>query len=158
MTAKSKKFRGVVVAGNQGAGSIAIPFDPDEVWGEKPRHHVTGTVNGVRVRGPLVRTGTTFVLSLGPAWLKDGGLSAGETAKVELAPEGPQRDGLDPDVAAALDANPAAAEFFDGLAQFYRKGYLTWIAGTKKRPEERAARIAKTVELLAAGEKVRPRK
>ena len=151
-------FRGVLVVGKQGAGSIAIPFDPDEAWGEKPRHHVTGTVNGIKVRGPLVRTGTTFALSLGPAWLKHGGLSAGATAQVELAPEGPQRDGLAPDFAAALEANPAAAAYFDGLAQFYRKGYLTWIANTKKRPEERATRIAKTVELLAAGQKQRPRK
>lgn len=157
MTTNAKKFRGVLVAGKQGSGSIAIPFDPNEAWGEKPRHHVTGTVNGVKVRGPLVSTGTTFVLSLGPSWLKDGPLIGGATVEVDIAPEGPQRDGLDPDFAAALDANPAAAAFFDGLAQFYRKGYLTWIASTKKRPEERAARIAATVELLAAGQKQRPR-
>jgi Bacteriocin-protection, YdeI or OmpD-Associated len=28
------------------------------------------------------------------------------------------------DVAAALDAHPRAAAFFDSLAQFYRKAYL----------------------------------
>jgi hypothetical protein len=52
--------------------------------------------------------------------------------------------------------NPAAASFFDGLAQFYRKGYLTWIAGTKRRPEERARRIAEMISLLEAGKKQRP--
>ena len=46
-----------------------------------------------------------------------------------------------------------AGEFFDGLAQFYRRGYLRWIEATKRSPDERARRIARTVELLAAGVK-----
>ena len=72
---------------------------------------------------------------------------------VELAPEGPQRADLADDVAAALEANPKAGEFFDGLAQFYRKAYLRWIESTKRDPDERVRRIARTVELLAAGVK-----
>ena len=70
-----------------------------------------------------------------------------------IEPEGPQRADLADDVAAAPDANPAAAAFFDGLAQFYRKGYLRWIDATKRRPDLRAGRIARMVELLAAGVK-----
>jgi hypothetical protein len=58
---------------------------------------------------------------------------------------------------AALAANPAAAAFFDTLAQFYRKAYLRWIDGTKRRPDLRAARIAEVVNLLEAGIKERPR-
>jgi len=76
---------------------------------------------------------------------------------VTLSPEGPQRGALDDDIAAALAAEPKAASFFDGLATFYRKAYLTWIAGTKKRPAERARRIAELVRLLQAGVKQRPR-
>jgi uncharacterized protein YdeI (YjbR/CyaY-like superfamily) len=74
-----------------------------------------------------------------------------------LAPEGPQRVDLADDLAAALAANPAAAAFFDTLAQFYRKAYLSWIDGTKRRPDVRAARIAEVVDLLAAGIKQRSR-
>ena len=47
----------------------------------------------------------------------------GDDVIVELAPEGPQRGDLADDIAAALEANPAAAAFFDTLAQFYRKGW-----------------------------------
>ena len=75
---------------------------------------------------------------------------------MKIHPEGPQRGDLAPDVAGALDAEPEAAAFFDGLAPFYRRGYLRWIDGTKRRPEVRAARIAEVVELLKAGEKERP--
>jgi uncharacterized protein YdeI (YjbR/CyaY-like superfamily) len=76
---------------------------------------------------------------------------------VELAPEGPQREDLADDIAAALAATPAAAAFFDTLAQFYRKAYLRWIDGASRRPDLRAARIAEVADLLAAGTKQRPR-
>ncbi|WP_204083000.1 YdeI/OmpD-associated family protein [Asanoa ishikariensis] len=58
-------------------------------------------------------------------------------------------------MAAALDADPQAADFFDALAQFYRRAYLRWIDGTKRRPEQRAQRIAEMIRLLEAGQKER---
>jgi uncharacterized protein YdeI (YjbR/CyaY-like superfamily) len=63
---------------------------------------------------------------------------------------------LSDDVATALDAAPKAGEYFDSLAQFYRKAYLTWIDATKRSPELRAQRIAEMVTLLEAGQKQRP--
>jgi len=81
----------------------------------------------------------------------------GDAVIVELEPEGPQRGDLADDFASALEASPAAAAFFDTLAQFYRKAYLRWIDATTRRPEVRAARIAEVVDLLAAGVKERPR-
>ena len=59
-------------------------------------------------------------------------------------------------MAAALEAAPDAAAFFDSLAQFYRRGYLRWIDATRRRPDLRAARIAEMVEFLKAGHKQRP--
>ena len=41
--------------------------------------------------------------------------------------------------------------------QFYRRAYLRYIDGTKRRPDVRAARIAEVVGLLAAGVKERPK-
>jgi uncharacterized protein YdeI (YjbR/CyaY-like superfamily) len=87
----------------------------------------------------------------------DLGVAVGGKVTVELAPEGPQRADLAEDISAALAANPAAAAFFDTLAQFYRKAYLRWIDATTRRPDLRAARIAEVVDLLAAGIKERPR-
>src|SRR5262249_42044022 len=135
---------------------VPVPFDPDALWGKKPRHHVNGFVGHCKVRGPLSVHDGRHGLKLGPAWVRDNPLAEGETVAVTLAPEGPQRAALDDDIVAALMAEPEAASFFDGLAQFYRKAYLTWIAGTKKRPEERARRIAEMVRLLKAGVKQRP--
>lgn len=76
---------------------------------------------------------------------------------VELEPEGPQRQDLAPDLAAALDASAAAAAaFWDELAQFYRRAYLRWIDATKRSPALRAERIATVVALLERGLKERP--
>jgi Bacteriocin-protection, YdeI or OmpD-Associated/Domain of unknown function (DUF1905) len=154
--ASSRRFTIVFERDSRGRVVIPLPFDPSETWGRKAVHHVTGTVDDRRVRGPLSGEGTGARLVLGPAWCRDAGLATGDRVRVVLEPEGPQRASLAPDVAASLAARPAAREFFDSLATYYRKGYLRWVDATKRRPEVRAARIAEMVELLAAGHKQRP--
>ncbi len=134
--------------------TVPLPFDPNEVWGARERHHVAGTVNGCTIRGPLREEASGHTLPLGPAWLRDNPLPEGEELDVALRPEGPQAELLAEDIAAALAAQPEAAAFFSSLATFYRKGYLTWI-DSAKRPATRTARIAETVRLLASGQKQR---
>jgi uncharacterized protein YdeI (YjbR/CyaY-like superfamily) len=82
---------------------------------------------------------------------------AARRPRARRAGDGDARADLAEDLAAALDANPVAGAFFDSLAQFYRRAYLRWIDGTKRRPEVRAQRIAEVVTLLEAGVKQRPR-
>jgi hypothetical protein len=149
-------FTTTVTTGTRGRVLVPLPFDPDRQWGERTRHHVAGTVNGMRVRAVVEPLGEGHGIFLGPAWRRDCGIGPGDEVHVVLEPEGPQRADLAPDVAAALEAEPAAADFFASLAQFYRRGYLRWIDGTKRRPDVRAARIAEMVELLKAGVKERP--
>ena len=149
----AQRFTATVLDGGKGRVLIPVPFDPDALWAPKSRHHVGGTVGGRRVRGVVETNGGVRGFLLGPAWLRDGCLTVGDEVQVAIEPEGPQRADLAPDVAAALDANLKAAEFFDGLAQFYRRGYLRWIDATKRSPEMRAERIATTIRLLAAGVK-----
>jgi Bacteriocin-protection, YdeI or OmpD-Associated/Domain of unknown function (DUF1905) len=135
---------------------IVLPFDPNKVWGSRERYHVRGTINGMRVRGALEQFGKGYFLPLGPAYRRGHGLQLGDAVTVVLEPEGPQREALAADIAAALAAHPDAAQFFDGLATFYRKNYLRWIDATKRSPALRAERIAELVELMKAGRKQRP--
>jgi Bacteriocin-protection, YdeI or OmpD-Associated/Domain of unknown function (DUF1905) len=152
-----RRFGAHVAAGPGGRGVIAVPFDPDKVWGAKAEHPVGGTINGRHVRGTITPDGSGWAFTVTPMWMRDTGVEAGRDVIIELAPEGPQRDDLADDIRAALEAEPAAAAFFDTLAQFYRKAYLRWIDATTRRPDLRTARIAEVVELLAAGIKQRPR-
>jgi hypothetical protein len=148
-----KRFR-TTLALNKGRARLALPFDPVVEWGARERYDVTGTVGGVTVRGPLQHEGDAWQLVLGPAWLRDAGLDATQELEVELALEGPQRGTLAADVQAALDAEPRALAFFEGLPTFYRKNYVRWIEEAK-RPETRAARIAQMVALLVEGRRER---
>jgi uncharacterized protein YdeI (YjbR/CyaY-like superfamily) len=150
-----KTFKAVVVEGANGAANIVLPFDPDAVWGKKPRHRVSGTVDGQNIRAII--EAPESVVKLTPMWRRDAGVEAGTKVSVVLWPEGPQQGDLAVDFAAALQAEPRALAFFDDLAQFYCKAYLAWIDGTKKKPEERARRIRETVKLLKAGKKERPK-
>ena len=131
---------------------IAIPFDPQEVWGKKQRHYLRGTINGATFRGSLGSDGTQYFLPIGAAWRRDSGIEAGMTVSVVLAPEGPQQENLAQDITDALANAPVAAEFFGSLATFYRKGYVNWIESAK-RPETRSARISAMIELLNAGKR-----
>ena len=127
------------------------------MWDAKAEHRVGGTLNGRHVRGTIAPGGSGWAFTVTPMWMRDTGAAPGDEVIAELAPEGPQRGDLASDVSAALEASPAAAAFFDTLAQFHRKAYLRWIDATSRRPDLRAARIAEVVDLLAAGIKQRSR-
>ena len=127
---------------------IPLPREP----GAK---HVHGTVNGMRFRGPVDRFDDDLGVVLGPAWRRDCGLAAGDVIDVVVEPEGPQRDDLPVDLAAALEKKPKAGAFWDDLANFYKKAYLGYIDATKRSPEKRVERIAEVVGLLAKGVKER---
>ena len=150
-----KTFKAVAVEGANGAAHVVLPFDPDLVWGKKPRHRVSGTVDGQKIRA-IIET-KDGIVKLTPMWRRDANIEVDRKVAVVLWPEGPQRADLAEDFAAALNAEPKAAAFFDDLAQFYRKGYLAWIDATKKKPEERVRRIRETVKLLKAGKKEPPK-
>ncbi len=47
---------------------LVIPFDPNEAWGVRQRHYVTGSINGASIRGSLGSDGSQFFLPLGAAW------------------------------------------------------------------------------------------
>ncbi len=152
-----QRFDVQVASGPRGHALIVVPFDPDAEWGAKAVHHVSGTVNGWRVRVTLEPGDRGWAFTLNPARMQHGGIVIGSQVPVELAPEGPQRGDLAEDIAAALEANPVAGAFFDTLAQFYRKGYLRYVDATKRRPDLRAERIAEVTDLLTRGIKERPR-
>ena len=156
MSDRVRRFSTTVVKNPKGRVLVPLPFEPDDAWGSKPEHPVAGSVNGMGVRAVVEALDDGWAIVLGPAWRRDCGIAPGDAVEVVLEPEGPQREDLADDIAAALDASPQAAAFFDGLAQFYRNAYLRWIDATKRKPELRPVRIAEVVELLEAGVKERP--
>jgi uncharacterized protein YdeI (YjbR/CyaY-like superfamily) len=62
----------------------------------------------------------------------------------------PREVDVPPDLAAALDADPAARAFFDGLS-YSNKRVHTLSVEDAKTPETRARRVEKAVALLREG-------
>jgi len=153
-TGRQQAFTATVASRPRGGMAIELPFDPATAWGERERYDVTGTIAGYKVRGKLRPRAGGHVLELGPAWCRDAAVAVGLQVAVVLAPEGPQLNALPGDIAAALDAEPAARRFFESLPTFYRRNFMRWIEGAK-RPETRAKRITETVAILKSGKRDR---
>ena len=91
--------------------------------------------------------------------MKPAGLREVERAQADgrwdEAYEGQRNATIPDDLQAALDAEPAAREFFETLDSQNRYAVL-YRVGDAKRPETRARRIEKFVAMLARGEKLHP--
>lgn len=89
--------------------------------------------------------------------MRPTGLAEVEAAKVdgrwEAAYEGQRTAQMPPDLQRALDASPAAAEFFAGLDSANRYAVIYRLDDAKK-PETRERRLRKFVAMLERGEKI----
>ena len=87
--------------------------------------------------------------------MASGAMQAKADGRGDAAYEPPSTAVVPDDLRAALDADPAAAEFFESLNSQNRYAILHRIHDAK-RPDTRARRIAKFVAMCAAGEKLHP--
>lgn len=92
--------------------------------------------------------------------MRPPGLAEVEAARAdgrwEAAYASPRTAAVPDDLRAALDANPAAREFFGQLSGTNRYSVLYRIAAAK-RPQTRAQRIGKYVAMLSRGETIQPK-
>ena len=148
-------FQAIVEPRPRGGIAIRIPFEPATEWGDRDRYDLSGTIDGHRFRGKLTPRDDAYYLELGPSWCdRRAHFADGQSVAVSLAPEGPQVATVAADIAAALEAEPAARRLFESLPTFYRKNFMRWIDDAR-RPETRARRIAETVATLKAGKRER---
>lgn len=127
---------------------LILPFEPLLAWGELDAYYVDGQFNERSFRGVAEQLDDgRWGLALGPTWRRDNGVEVGATCVLVLKLEGHRAENLEPDIAAALTADPEAQRFFESLAPFYRKNFIRWIRDAK-RPATREARIAEMMSLL----------
>ena len=133
---------------------LHIPFDVEEEWGSRARVSVRGVINGFQFRTSIFpdgKGGHTMMVNKG---MKDGGGAIqGKTVRVELERDStPRTITIPPDLKKALARNSKASASFEAFAPSHRRAYVDWIMQAK-REETRVARIAKAVEMIAAGKK-----
>jgi uncharacterized protein YdeI (YjbR/CyaY-like superfamily) len=92
------------------------------------------------------------MIGLAKAVRAEAGVEIGGTYDVEITADAGERTVEIPDdLMAALSADPSVLDAFTALAPSHRKEYVRWVTEAKK-PETRANRLAKTVEMVRAGQ------
>ena len=149
------RFRTRIRLEGKTATGFAVPADVVETLGKgKKRPPVTVTINGYTYRSTVAAYGDIFMLPLAAEHRTAAGVAAGDEIEVDLELDTAPRDVEVPaDLAAALDAEPAARATFDGLSNSNKKWHVLSVEGTKN-PETRQRRIEKSIATLREG---RPR-
>jgi bifunctional DNA-binding transcriptional regulator/antitoxin component of YhaV-PrlF toxin-antitoxin module len=146
-------FLAVIKEGRGGGAYAEVPFDVEEVFGDK-RPQVKVTMEGESFVWRLIRMGGPHHIVGVPKGIRvKSGKDVGD--KIEISVEAdntPRLIEVPKDLDEALEGETAAREFFDGLSYTHRKEYVRWIEEAKKA-ETRERRVAKTVEMLKEGKK-----
>jgi len=110
-------------------------------------------VNGYRYRGSVAVMGGRNLVSLSSVHREASGLSAGDAVQVALELDAAPRElDVPAELAAALDAEPRARAFFDGLSFSHRRWHVEQVIGAKAEAT-RQRRIGKSVAMCAEGRK-----
>ncbi len=129
------------------ATGITIPFDVAEVFGAK-RVPVKAVVNESEYRGTIVRMGGRYMLGIPKVFREAAGIKAGDNIVVTLERDMDERTVAVPeDLAKQLRENTALNDAWDKLSFTLRKETVRALEEAKK-PETRARRLAKTLEMM----------
>ncbi len=147
------KFRTKILQAGKTATGIEVPPDVVEALGSGKRPAVRVTINGYVYRSTVAVMGGMFMLPLSAENRAGAGAAGGDEVEVDLELDtAPREVALPEDFSAALDAEPVARAFFEGLSFSHKRGFVEPI-GQAKTPETRKRRIAKAIEMLREGRK-----
>jgi hypothetical protein len=134
---------------------VAIVLDDAQVAavGEgAKRFPVTATINGYTWRSTVVRMRGEYLLGLSKDVRGHTGVAADDQVQVALKLDRAERTvQLPPALAEALGRYPDASAAYGRLAYTHRKEFANWVMEAK-RDETRERRVAKTLEMLRAGQ------
>jgi len=144
----STTFRATVQLAGKTATGVEVPPEAVEALGAGRQPLVHVTLGGHAYRSRVAVRGATYKLPISAENRAAAGVRAGDEVEVTLALDTDPREVEVPeDLAAALDAEPAARTTFDALS-VSRKQWFVLPVEEAKTPETRARRVAKAVERL----------
>jgi len=135
--------------GNTTGFRVPDAFVDELGGGGRPK--VVATINGYQWRTSIARMGGEYWLGVSSANRDGAGVKAGDRLDVDVVLDTGTREVEVPaDLAAALEANPAAKAFWDGLSYSNKRYHAEQITGAKTE-STRERRVAKSVQLLSEG-------
>jgi hypothetical protein len=147
----SVRFRTTIQQSGKTAMGFEVPPSAVEALGAGKRPPVTVTINGYTYRNTVAVMGGAFMIGVSAEHRGPARVVAGEEVDVELALDtAPRAVSVPPELAAALEADPAAKETFDTLSYSNKSWHALQITGTNN-PETRARRVEKSIAALREG-------
>jgi hypothetical protein len=111
------QFRTTIQQSGKTATGIQIPEDVIEALGSGKQPAVKVTINGYTYRSTVAVTGGRYMVGVNAEHRAGAGVAGGEEVDVDIELDTAPREVRVPaDLAAALDAAPAAQRTFDGLS------------------------------------------
>jgi hypothetical protein len=146
------RFKAVLREARGGGAGVLIPTAVAEAMGGRKQFRVVGTLNGVPLRSSTFPyEGEGLWLGVHKATREAAGAGFGDELEFEISrDDAPRVLELAPELEAALAAEPGLRERFDSLSFTRRRELADPIADAKK-PETRAARLAKALAVLREG-------
>jgi Bacteriocin-protection, YdeI or OmpD-Associated/Domain of unknown function (DUF1905) len=137
---------------NFGDGGIELPFDVRKEFG-KARPPVKVTINGFTYRSTVSVYGGKYFIPVRKDRQEAAKINLGDICKVTVASDTEARE-VDPppDLKAAFAKNTAARAQWEKLSFTHKREHAEALLAAKK-PETRARRLQKTLEMLAAKSK-----
>lgn len=157
-----QKFRGVLERDGTTLNwtIVKLPFDPTEVWPQRNRLRVRGTINGFAFRTSLFRMQKEqFFLLVNKPMQKGAGVVLGSVAEIVLEPDLEERPVKPPpELEALLRQDRALRKWHDALNESARKWVGDWIAQPKSAESrvKRAEQMAERMLLAMEGERITP--
>ncbi len=160
--AARQKFKGVLERDgtNLGWTIVRVPFDPTEVWPQRVRLRVKGTIQGFAFRTSLFRAPQGhFILLVNKRMQKGAGVVLGSVAEVMLEPDTAERTVvLPPELEKVLRQDRALRRWHDALSDSYRKAIADRVIEPKSAAVrvKRAEQMAEWMMLAMEGEREPP--
>jgi hypothetical protein len=145
------RFLTTVVLGGKTATGLRVPPEVLETLGSGKKPAVTVTLNGYTYRSTVGSMGGEFMIPLSAQHRQAAGVAAGDELDVQVELDtAPRILEVPADLAAALDAEPAAKAAFEALS-YSNKRRFTMPIDEAKTAETRQRRIDKTISTLLDG-------
>jgi hypothetical protein len=130
---------------------LEVPAEVVAALGGGARPRVIITVNGHTWKSRVAIMRGRNLIGLSNANRQAAGAAVGDEVEVDLELDHEPPVLTEPaDLASALDADPAARAAFDRLSYSHKREHVLAIEGAKK-PETRARRIERAIEMLRGG-------
>jgi len=147
----SETFRATIQQTGKTACGIEVPEAVITALGGSKRPAVSVTLNNYTYRSTVAPMGGGWWVGVNADHREASGLRGGDEVQVTLALDtAPREIEVPPELAAALDADPAAKAFFDGLSYSNKSVFTLNVAGTKN-PETKARRVEQAIAKMREG-------